>query len=90
MTRDEALSTSVSVAISVTQDGEVVSFDRSAFKKNLAKAGFVVVPLEPTEKMLEAARDWSIAKYGKAVGNDGAIGCCRAMIVAYEKEMGDG
>ncbi|RYG84124.1 MAG: hypothetical protein EON59_13465 [Alphaproteobacteria bacterium] len=40
----------------------------------------VVVPREPTEAMLRAARDWSAAKYGKPIGNDGAIGCYRAMI----------
>ena len=90
MTRDEAVSNAVSRAISVTQDGEVVSFDRDVFKADLRLAGFAVVPVEPTEKMLEAARDWSIAKYGKAVGNDGATGCYRTMIAAYEKEVGDG
>jgi hypothetical protein len=35
---------------------------------------------EPTEEMLNAARDWSYKKYGKPVGNDGAIGCWKAMI----------
>lgn len=37
---------------------------------------------EPTEAMLNAARDWSERKYGKPVGNDAAIGCLQAMIDA--------
>ena len=36
----------------------------------------------PTEGMLNAARDWSYAKYGKPIGNDAAIGCLAAMIRA--------
>lgn len=94
MTRDEALSTSVSVAIRVTQDGDVVSFDRSAFKKNLAKAGFAIVPLEPTKKMVvngdEAAitrlQDHSFALKDPRL----ATLCYVAMIAAYEKEQVDG
>lgn len=35
---------------------------------------------EPTETMLCGARDWSIAKLGKAVGNRDATGCWRSMI----------
>ena len=37
---------------------------------------------EPTEAMLDAARDWSREKYGKPIGNDGAIGCWQAMLAA--------
>lgn len=37
---------------------------------------------EPTKEMLEAARDWSYKKYGKAIGNDDATGCYKAMIAA--------
>jgi cell division septum initiation protein DivIVA len=37
---------------------------------------------EPTEAMLIAAHDWSLAKYGKAIGNDAAIGCWKAMLYA--------
>jgi hypothetical protein len=33
----------------------------------------------PTEAMLNAARDWSVKKYGIGVGNDGATGCWQAM-----------
>lgn len=47
-----------------------------------AENGFVTVPREPTEAMLISARDWSLHKYGKAVGNDGASGCWNAMIAA--------
>ena len=39
-------------------------------------------PARPTEAMLNAARDWSDAKYGKPIGNDAAIGCWNAMLAA--------
>lgn len=52
------------------------------FESTLAQAGYVIVPKEPTENMLNAARDWSVEKYGCGVGNDGAIGCYRSMIAA--------
>ena len=56
----------------------------------LAKAnvpeGFVLVPKEPTQAMLDSARDWSTKKYGKAVGNDGASGCYKAMIEVQEQK----
>jgi len=41
----------------------------------LAEAGYAIVPKEPTSEMLVAARDWSLRKYEKAIGNDAAIGC---------------
>ena len=44
--------------------------------------GHVVVPIEPTRAMLDAARDWSIAKYGHGIGNDAAQGCWKAMMEA--------
>ncbi|WP_180012976.1 hypothetical protein [Acinetobacter sp. YH16031] len=62
-------------------------FSWSAWKEAKAQAipdGFVVVPKEPTQTMLDSARDWSAKKYGKAVGNDGASGCYKAMIEAQE------
>ena len=37
---------------------------------------------QPTEAMLNAARDWSREKYGKPIGNDAAIGCWQAMFAA--------
>lgn len=44
--------------------------------------GWQLVPKEPVEEMLAAARDWSHAKYGKPIGNDAAIGCWNAMCAA--------
>jgi hypothetical protein len=41
-----------------------------------------VVPVMPTDEMLEAARGWSYCKYGKPIGNDAAIGCYKAMLAA--------
>ncbi|MGL4649975.1 MAG: hypothetical protein ACRC1H_11245 [Caldilineaceae bacterium] len=49
-------------------------------------AGWKLVPVEPTEKMLNAARDWSRNKYGSPVGNDGAQGCYAAMLAAAPQE----
>ena len=45
-----------------------------------ATTNFKLAPVEPTQAMLDAARDWSRAKYGKPIGNDGAIGCWHAML----------
>jgi hypothetical protein len=42
---------------------------------------------EPTEAMLNAARDWFIKKYGLGVGNDGATGCWQAMLDARIAEL---
>ena len=42
-----------------------------------------VVPIEPNETMLIAARDWSHKKYGKPIGNDAAKGCWKAMRDAW-------
>lgn len=44
--------------------------------------GYKLVPIEPTEEMLNAARDWSDKKYGKPIGNDAAVGCFQAMLEA--------
>ena len=44
-----------------------------------------IVPVEPTDEMLNAARDWSAAKYGKPIGNDAAIGCFQAMLAAVPR-----
>lgn len=41
-----------------------------------------MVPIEPTAEMHDAARDWSIERYGKAVGSDGSSGCYAAMLAA--------
>lgn len=53
-------------------------------KAQAVPEGFVLMPKEPTKAMLDSARDWSTKKYGKAVGNDGASGCYKAMIEAQE------
>lgn len=41
--------------------------------------GWQLVPKEPTNEMLNAARDWSVKKNGRGVGNDQATGCWQAM-----------
>lgn len=48
--------------------------------KALRASGYEIVLKEPDEKMLNAARDWSVDKYGRGVGNDGAEGCYKAML----------
>lgn len=55
-----------------------------AAKAQAVPEGVVLVPKEPTQEMLDSARDWSTKKYGKAVGNDGAYGCYRAMVSSCE------
>ena len=37
---------------------------------------------KPTKEMLDAARDWSVKKYGVGIGNDAAAGCWNAMCAA--------
>ena len=41
-----------------------------------------LVPVEPTPEMDNAARDWSVSKYGRGIGNDAAHGCYSAMLEA--------
>jgi len=48
----------------------------------ISAAGYAVVPREPTEAMHDAARDWSISKYGQGIGRDASLGCYRAMVRA--------
>ncbi len=50
------------------------------------KPRVAVVPREPTEAMLIAAREWSHKKYGKPIGSDAACGCWAAMLEAAENE----
>lgn len=64
---------------------EVSQEIRDAILSALSEAGLVIVPREPTEAMLLAARDWSVATIGRAVGNTGAIGCYRAMLSKGEQ-----
>jgi hypothetical protein len=69
------------IQLETTPFNEVLlSADR--FLDHLAAQGFVIVPKEPTESMLTAVQDWSYKKYGKPIGNDGAVGCWGAMIGA--------
>jgi hypothetical protein len=48
----------------------------------VAPEGFKLVPIEATEVMHDAARDWSYAKYGKPIGSDASAGCWSAMVAA--------
>lgn len=49
---------------------------------NMVPDGFKLVPVEPTDEMHVAARDWSAGKYGKAIGLDASEGCYKAMLAA--------
>jgi hypothetical protein len=49
-------------------------------------AGMALVPVEPTEVMYEAARDWSVCVYGIGIGDKAAQGCWKAMIEAARSE----
>lgn len=46
------------------------------------RTSHTLVPNEPTEEMLEAARKWSYQRYGRyeAVADEGAIGWHKAML----------
>lgn len=49
-----------------------------------------VLPREPTQAMLTAARDWSVAKMGRGVGNGPATECWQAMYdAAMTTQQGD-
>lgn len=57
-----------------------------AYRQARAADAAVLKAIEgPTERMLGDARDWSILKYGKGIGNDGAAGCWRAMWAAASR-----
>jgi hypothetical protein len=59
---------------------KVINHDQSfASLEDIARTAIEAMH-RPTEAMLDAARDWSIKKYGRAVGNDGTSGCWGAMI----------
>ena len=53
--------------------------------ESLIPEGFLLVPIEPTSEMQNAARDWSVATLGHAVGGSGSRGCYQAMIKAAPK-----
>lgn len=48
-------------------------------------AGYVLVSVEATEAMNDAAREWSRTKYGKPIGSDASNGCYDCMIAARPK-----
>ena len=50
--------------------------------KQAEKMGHALVPLEATEEMHNAARDWSIGVYGIGIGYKASEGCYKAMIEA--------
>lgn len=54
-------------------------------KKTVVPEGFQLVPVEPTEEMHHAARDWSVKMYGKAIGFEASHGCYKAMLAAAPK-----
>lgn len=63
-----------------------ISLTGATSHASIRKARRVLVELlVPTAAMLDAARDWSVAKYGKPIGNDAAIGCWQAMIAEAMK-----
>lgn len=64
--------------------------DSPSIPTNGERGEWVLVPREPTEAMLIAARDWSLQKYGQGVGNDGATGCYAAMLKAAPPPPKDG
>jgi hypothetical protein len=65
------------------EDGITADEFEAFFTEDMAEAWRQrKTPLMPTEAMLEAAQDWSHAKYGKPIGNDAAIGCWQAMLRA--------
>lgn len=91
MTPEETFEQRVSFVYGgMSNDGTLTKDDIRAM---LAKAqgtppapeGYVLVPREPTEAMLIAARDWSHHKYGKPIGNDAAQGCWAAMLTTARR-----
>lgn len=76
------------LAALVTFGGEVGSTHVPAelLRRVLAALRGVDGVTEPTEAMLNAARDWSVSKYGIGIGNDAAIGCWKAMHAAAAED----
>lgn len=54
--------------------------------ESLIPKGYAIAPIEPTDEMQNAARDWSVATLGHAVGGSGSRGCYQAMIEASPKQ----
>jgi hypothetical protein len=76
--REEVCKTTHNLTVGYKLDG----FDFAAEAVLEALGHAQCSDLEPTEAMLNAARDWSIKKYGMGIGNDAAIGCWKAMFLA--------
>ena len=55
---------------------------RAAMLAQPVSQGYKLVPVEPTEDMQIAAREWSRRKYGRPIGSDASIGCYEAMLAA--------
>lgn len=65
------------------EDGSVFSSGAAHGLDLISEVYVSDTPLdEPTRAMLDAARDWSLAKYHQAIGDDAAAGCYRAMRAA--------
>ena len=64
-------------------EGLMIGWFANVIEHSQQVRGAAQAPLrQPTEDMLNAARDWSIAKYGRGIGNDAAIGVWQAMLAA--------
>jgi hypothetical protein len=65
-------------------DGEhFAKYVEAHWQEHITAAQFAIEAMrEPTAEMLIAARDWSLHKFGKPIGNDAAIGCWQAMLDA--------
>lgn len=61
---------------------ELVKHEHIADTRKMVPGEWKLVPVEPTEAMNISARDWSIGKYGKAIGTDASDGCYKAMLEA--------
>jgi hypothetical protein len=59
------------------------------FARALLSASKPAALHQPTEAMLNAARDWSLKKYGLGIGSDAAIGCWQAMLAAAPAQSGE-
>jgi hypothetical protein len=67
-----------------TEAGDWIKFARA-----LLSASKPAALHQPTEAMLNAARDWSLKKYGLGIGSDAAIGCWQAMLAAAPAQSGE-
>ena len=59
-----------------------------ALLAELPGMGLQVVPEVAGESQMDAARDWSVRKYGVGIGDDAAHGCWTAMCAAAPNVLG--